>query len=206
MKNCFTVLGASTLLASLMFLLVGCGGDDSTISDSDAPNISESIVGTPDEKVQQIARLVTSEYAGQLLVSYAENPVHHTEDGRIHYGSHYIIFVLPQTEPTPQVSEQTWRTAVGRLYQLTYEHILRDDFDFTHSGVQVIEPDAWLIGGHKRGAIIMFEADETELAKTAFPQNPLSWTFAASENQLNGENFFGLLVELARLQKLTQGR
>lgn len=165
----------------------------------------ENISGTPDEKVQQIAQVITAEYAGKLLVSYAENPEHYTADGRLHYGSHYIIFILPQAEPTPEISEQTWKTAVGRVYQLTYEHILRDDPDFTHAGVQVVEPDAWLIGGHSRGSIVMFEAAEEALARTPSPKDPFSWTFGATEQELNGTNFYALLVELERLQKLTKG-
>lgn len=205
MKRSLCGFVSSVVLMILMFVLVGCGGNNPATSDEKTPTVL-NISGTPDEKVQQIAQIVTAEYAGQLVVSYAENPEHRLLSGRIYYGSHYIILVLPQTEPEPQISEQTWKTAVGRLYQLTYEHILRDEREFTHAGVQVIEPDAWLIGGHNRGAIIMFEAAEEDLEKVSSSPYPSLWLAATSEQRLNGANFQALLIELTRLQKLVRAK
>lgn len=197
-----------TLGVAFLFILgfVACSSGDTTLNSDEAlPALSEGdIAGTPDEMVQVIAKIVSQEHEDHLIVSYAENPPHRAANGSIFYGSHYIIFVLPEETATASETEAVWREAVGRLYQLTYEYILRPQDEFTHAGVQVIESDAWLIGGHNRGSIIMFEASEQALARVPFDRNPSLWTNAANEQRLNGANFYALLAELERLRKAQQ--
>lgn len=193
-------------LLVLILILAACGGTAQSEGE-DTSSGPPAITGQTDERIQAIADLLNYE-ADQsedsarraIRVTYADRVDHHNADGSIHYGVHYIVVVA--ADAGDAVSLSAAQDVAGRIFQLTTEHVFPTHPKITHMGVQIIESDAWFVGGHEVGGIYFHVASRAALEQVAAhaSSGPEQFLAVASENRISGGWLQGLINELQRLR------
>lgn len=129
------------------------------------------IFGTPEKKVRIIADYIAKVSNGLLVVPHAIAAPHRMTrkgpEGKItvitHFGAHYNVFIIKRSDLLTDEDMEESLNFVGRLFQLTTEHIFAKEEGFTHIGVQVFPPNTWSFGGHKGKDILILTALTSDL-------------------------------------------
>lgn len=193
----FVLLAVTISLGGFACFGGGSASPDAQPQPTENKEVPSDITGTTEEKLYAIAETVTEESEGILVVSYAEAPVHRTREGNIHYGAHYNVFVVKRADLFTAAEDARVRALVGRIFQLTTEHIIALDPLFSHMGVQVFDADVWFHGGHERGSVIIYIANRENLLERGSDDTPWQWFNTATE-------YPEVIIEQAVLQGLIQ--
>ena len=175
----------TVLLLAMLLLLAACGASDGAAED--AVDDLTVITGDTDERIQRIADLLNEEadqsgdsVRAAIRVTYAERVDHYAADGSVHYGIHYIVMIA--TDAGSPEAIHIAEEVAGRIFMLTTEHVFPTHPIITHMGVQIIDPDAWFIGGHDKGSLRFYVAGRQDLERVA------DQPYAAPESFLNVAN------------------
>lgn len=184
-------------IASLLvfvLLLVACGGTTADSgSDETGTDGPPAITGQTDERVQAIADLLNYEAdqsddpaRAAIRVTYAERVDHYRADGSVHYGVHYIVSIA--TDAGEPEALDVAEDVAARIFQLTTEHVFETHPVITHMGVQIIDPDAWFIGGHDKGSLRFYVASREALERVAAQPvaTPQSFLNVANASSVSG--------------------
>lgn len=132
------------------------------------------------DKARAIGELVTQESNGLVHVSYVVIPSHGISQntGHEHFGVHYSMQILRRSDLVTGQELNRAKELAGRIFQLTTKHIIADNHDVTHMGVQIVDPDAWFWDGTDAHLYIA-----TRDVLTSLPENAhaSAWFNASSD-------------------------
>ena len=182
----------ATLLVLLSALLTACTAtsteevDGDVAAEQDALSDAEQIAA----ELNAEADASTDPARQAVRVTYAERVPHHRADGGVHYGVHYVVMIATDAGSdlkTRSIAEHV----AGRLFQMTTEQMFSADSSITHMGVQVIDADFWIIGGHVRGEVTAYIAvrEDLERVQGQTISSPESFLRVATRNRLDGQGW-----------------
>lgn len=164
------------------------------------------IEGSTDRRVQTIADTLNYEAdistdpgRAAIRVTYAEKVNHSGAQQQPNYGIHYIVTIAADAGDTYDLDIA--KEVAGTLFMLTTQHVISVNPLVSHMGVEIIEPDAWFVGGHERGGIRFWVRARASLEEVANqPNATLDMYLGSDGDRISGRWLQDLLNELARLR------